>query len=148
MRGEDKKYMWWGLLGIGVAALFYFLSQNKSQAQSATVPYLVEQPLQNANASQNSNVASPSAQTSLSNQPNIVGVSPNSTITNGTAPGVSSANPFENTGSWSLLPNLTVSNPSGPNNAVNGATYTSNSFPVYQSPPPEEYQNIQTATQQ
>ena len=93
MRPEDKKYMWWGLLGIGVAALFYFLSsQQKTKSDTVTVPYLVPQTM--------SNSASPSAGPSLSTQPNIVGSSPNSTTPNFT------------------MPNLTVYNPAGPYNNV------------------------------
>jgi hypothetical protein len=73
---EDKKYVWWGLLGIGVAAFFYFLSSKKS-GQSVQVPYLVP--------SQMTTGASPSADTSLSSQANIIGNSPGSPAPNGSA---------------------------------------------------------------
>jgi hypothetical protein len=115
MKPEDKKYMWWGLLGIGVAALFYFLSQSQnSQNQSGggqlvNVPYLVPQ---------YSTSASPSANSSLSTQPNIIGSSSNSTIPNYSNPYAVSANPTEAPGTWGFMPALNVSNPTGPNNSV------------------------------
>lgn len=129
------KYVWWGLLGIGVAAFFYFLSsQNKSGSGTVSniqVPYLVP-----------STGASPSASQSLSTQPNIVGSSNNSTIPNFSNPYMVSANPFEAPNTWGFMPNLQVSQPTGPNNAV-GLPFTSptnhwfeqNGVSVVQSPP-------------
>lgn len=112
MRDEDKKYMWWGLLGIGVAALFYFLSSsNKSQnANTVTVPYLVPQ---------STTGASPTADTSLSNQPNIIGSSPNSTIQNFANPLSVATSPMEAPNTWGFMPNLQVTPPSGVANQVN-----------------------------
>lgn len=124
MRPEDKKYMWWGLLGIGVAALFYFLSasKNSSNAQSVTVPYLVPQTMGTG--------ASPTTDTSLSTQPNIIGASNQSAVPNYTNPYGSGANPWESPGGYGFMPNLMVSPPNGPFNNVqsgffnnqNGAT--------------------------
>lgn len=104
--------MWWGLLGIGVAALFYFLSAGKksSGADTVTVPYLVP-----------STMASPTASTSLSNQPNIIGNSPNSTIPNFTNPG---GNPFEAPGTWGTMPNLQVGMPVGAKNNTQTGFWT------------------------
>lgn len=121
MRDEDKKYVWWGLLGIGVAALFYFLSSNK-QGQAVNTPVLVEQPL-----GQNTTGASPTASTSLSNQSNIIGNSPNQTIPNGTNPGgIVSANQTEMPGTWNLLPNLNIQSVNQPGNNINWAAYSAN----------------------
>lgn len=112
MRDEDKKYMWWGLLGIGVAALFYFLSSsNKSQnANTVTVPYLVPQ---------STTGASPTADTSLSNQSNIIGSSPNSTIQNYSNPLSVATSVGEAPNTYGFWPNLMVSPPSGVANQVN-----------------------------
>lgn len=108
MEIEDKKYVWWGLLGIGVAAFFYFLSSrnNKNTSTNVQVPYLVP--------ATTSNSASPSAGPSLSNQPNIIGSSPNSVIPNGTNP----ANTFEAPNVWPTTPVLNVSSIDGPFNNV------------------------------
>ena len=112
MRPEDKKYVWWGLLGIGVAALFYFLNVNKSgsNANTVTVPYLVPQTMGNS--------SSPSSGPSLSDQSNIVGSSPNSTVPNFTNPYSMNVNPAESPGQFGWTPNLMVYNPAGPYNNV------------------------------
>jgi hypothetical protein len=105
MRSEDKKYVWWGLLGIGVAAFFYFLSakNQKTQANTVTVPYLVPSTM--------SNGSSPSADTSLNSQPNIIGNSPANPFPNGTNPYGVNPNTFEVPGTWNWTPNLTITNP-------------------------------------
>lgn len=127
--------MWWGLLGIGVAALFYFLSASKQSSQNAqtvTVPYLVPQTL-------NSNGASPSAGPSLSTQPNIIGSSPNSTISNFANP--YTTNPFEAPGTWGYMPQLIATNPNGPTNNIQFGGFSPvnnalvpNAVPQQQSP--------------
>jgi hypothetical protein len=111
MRPEDKKYIWWGLLGIGVAALFYFLSsQKKSQdVQTVTVPYLVPQ---------STTGASPTASTGLSNQPNIIGSSPNSTIQNFANPLSVATSPMEAPNTWGFMPVLNTTPPTGVANQV------------------------------
>lgn len=109
VRPEDKKFMWWGLLGIGVAAFFYFLSKNNpaTQQQAVQVPYLVP-----------TTMASPTASTSLSNQPNIIGTSSNSSVPNFTNPYAVSANAMEAPGTWGFMPNLMVNGTSGPINTL------------------------------
>lgn len=113
MRPEDKKYVWWGLLGIGVAALFYFLSSQQKSAQgqvnTVTVPYLVPQ---------STTGASPTADTSLSNQPNIIGSSPNSTIQNFANPLSVATSPMEAPNTWGFMPNLQVTPAAGVANQV------------------------------
>lgn len=110
MRIEDKKYVWWGLLGIGVAAFFYFLSsRNKGTSTNVQVPYLVPQM---------SNGASPSAGPSLSNQPNIVGSSPNSTVANYSNPYGVATSWAEVPNTYGFLPNLTATGPKDPANNV------------------------------
>lgn len=131
--GEDKKYVWWGLLGIGVAAFFYFLSSTKQQGQqvnTVTVPYLVPQA---------STGASPTANTSLSNQSNIIGNSPNSNIPNGTNP-LGGPNIEEVPGQYGWLPQLNSAVPTGvQNNVTSGMWFGSqpmipNAVPQAQSP--------------
>lgn len=113
MRVEDKKYVWWGLLGVGVAALFYFLSvkqkQNGVTGTAVTVPYLVPQ---------TTNGASPAADTSLSTQSNIVGSHPNSNLPNYTNMFMTPANPAEYPGMWNYIPQA---NPVGQSNNLNYA---------------------------
>lgn len=118
MRPEDKKYIWWGLLGIGVAALFYFLSASKqsSNANTVTVPYLVPQ-------YQKSTGASPTADTSLSTQPNIIGSSPNSTVPNYSNPYGPATSVGEAPNTWGFMPILTVTNPNQPVNTFPGWIY-------------------------
>lgn len=76
---EDKKYIWWGLLGIGVAAFFYFLS-SKNKTQTIQIPYLVPQSTPPQGTGQPSNTPT------ISEQPNIIGNHPNNTVANGTIP--------------------------------------------------------------
>jgi hypothetical protein len=95
---EDKKYVWWGILGIGVAAFFYFLS-SKNQKQTIQVPYLVPKPIA-------TNGASPTADTTISEQPNIIGSHPNSNIPNG-------SNFTINDPGWQLPPSGIKNNVSG-----------------------------------
>jgi hypothetical protein len=121
LKPEDKKYVWWALLGIGVAALFYFLSaknQSSQNANTVTVPYLVPQ---------TTTGASPTADTSLSTQQNIVGSSPNSTIDNFTNPYAVAANPFEAPGTWGFMPNLQMSGTQLPQNQVAFGAFTNTS---------------------
>jgi hypothetical protein len=130
VRTEDKKYVWWGLLGIGVAALFYFLSaKQKTKSDTVTVPYLVPQTMQNSNS------ASPSAGPSLSSQPNIVGSSPNSTVPNFTMPNLMVYNPagpynnvqyggFGNAGGWTVPSGIKT--PDNSNNFVQANPYVHN----------------------
>lgn len=76
------KYVWWGVLGIGVAAFFWYLTKQQISSQQSTpvqTTYLVPQPLTQSQ----SDIASQSANTTLSEQPNIVGEHPNSTVQNG-----------------------------------------------------------------
>ena len=137
MRVEDKKYVWWGLLGIGVAALFYFLSSKnqKTKTNTVTVPYLVPSTM--------SNSTSPSADTSLSSQPNIVGNSPNNPFPNGTNPYGVNPNYAEAPNTWGFMPQLPVTNPAPfPQNNVQSGTWPSdvnnvfwqNAVPQVQSP--------------
>ena len=117
MRIEDKKYIWWGLLGIGVAAFFYFLSQRNAKSggtNTVTVPYLVPQ---------STTGASPTADTSLSNQPNIIGSSSNSTVPNFSNPYAVSANPTEAPGTWGFMPSLWVKDPQGIQNALSSGSF-------------------------
>jgi hypothetical protein len=127
MRPEDKKYVWWGLLGIGVAALFYFLNSSKqsSNANTVTVPYLVPQ---------STTGASPTADTSLSNQPNIIGNSPNSTIPNFSNPFAVAANPSEAPGTWGFMPILTNSNPTNNFGQVHSGWYTTPNGTFWMNP--------------
>jgi len=88
---EDKKYVWWGILGIGVAAFFYFLSKKDGGSQAIQVPYLVPQQVPSD--------VNGMAQTggSITEQPNIIGNHPNNPVPNATSP--SSIPPFiPNTG--------------------------------------------------
>jgi hypothetical protein len=75
------KYVWWGVLGIGVAAFFWYLTKQQISSQQTPVQtsYLVPQPL----TQNQGDVASQSANTSISEQSNIVGTHPNSTQSNG-----------------------------------------------------------------
>lgn len=117
MRSEDKKYVWWGLLGIGVAALFYFLSSSKQSsggANTVNVPYLVPQ---------TTTGASPTADTSLSDQSNIIGSSSNSTIPNFSNPAGVATSVGEAPNTWGFWPNLNVSSPTGPNNSVSSGWF-------------------------
>jgi len=126
VRIEDKKYVWWGLLGIGVAAFFYFLSsRNKSGATSTNVqvPYLVP----------TTTGASPSASDSLSNQPNIIGSSPNSTVPNFSNPYGVAGSYAEVPNTWGFLPNLTQSPTNGPFGSV--------SYGSFNQPPGVIWQN-------
>jgi hypothetical protein len=120
MKPEDKKYVWWALLGIGVAALFYFLSASKqsSNANTVTVPYLVPQ-------YQTTTGASPTADTSLSNQSNIIGSSPNSTVSNFSNPYNVASNAFEAPGTWGFMPNLTMTSPAMPQNTIQFGAFNS-----------------------
>lgn len=138
IKGDDKKYVWWGLLGIGVAAFFYFLSQGnqKQQTNTVTVPYLVPQ---------TSTGASPTADTSLSNQPNIIGNSPNSTIPNGTNP-LGGPNPFETPGQYGYLPQLTGNIPKGVNNAITFGAFTPVWNGAYASPFPMNWNGSPNTT--
>lgn len=84
---KKDKYVWWGLLGIGVAAFFYFLSSQKgkgAEQSSIAVPYLVPQ---------TSNVDN-----SLSEQSNIVGNHGNSTLPNGSVGSDNQPNPISSIG--------------------------------------------------
>jgi hypothetical protein len=110
------KYVWWGILGVGVAALFWFLTSKQISQQGAntvTVPYLVP-----------TTGASPGAGPSLSNQPNIVGSTPNSTIPNFTNPAGVASNPFEAPNTWGFMPNLPISQPVGPNNNLSSGMFS------------------------
>jgi|SRR5215469_11547864 len=143
MRIEDKKYVWWGLLGIGVAAFFYFLSsrQKSTNAGTTIVPYLVPQTLGGG--------ASPTADTSLSNQPNIIGSSSNSQVPNFSNPYSMNVNPFEAPGSWGWMPNLNASAPTGPNNNIQSGYFFQPQGVIQQNavnPPGSNYQ-FQSATQ-
>lgn len=102
MNPEDKKYIWWGLLGIGVAALFYFLSMknNSGQTNTVTVPYLVPQ---------TTTGASPTTDQSLSNQPNIIGSSSNSQVPNFSNPLGSATSVGEAPNTFGFMPNLIMS---------------------------------------
>ena len=130
LHGEDKKYVWWGLLGIGVAALFYLLSvKNNSKNQSGggqlvNVPYLVPQ---------YSTSASPTASDSLSTQSNIIGTSSNSTVANYSNPYATSANASEAPGTWGFWPNLINSYPWGPNNNVQYGSFAQPSGAIQQN---------------
>lgn len=118
MRPEDKKYVWWGLLGIGVAVLFYFLSAKNAKSgatNTVTVPYLVPQ---------YTTGASPTASTSLSTQPNIIGSSSNSAVPNFSNPYAVSANPTEAPGTWGFMPNLMSSSPVGVGNQISYGGFT------------------------
>lgn len=124
MRDEDKKFIWWGLLGIGVAAFFYFLSQrDKNTTTNVAVPYLVPK----------TTGASPSADTSLSNQPNIVGASAQNQIPNFSNPYAVSANYSEAPGTWGFMPQLITGPSLAPGNSV--------SFGSFQQPPGVIQQN-------
>lgn len=116
MNPEDKKYIWWGLLGIGVAALFYFLSasQNKGQTNTVTVPYLVPQ---------TTNGASPTADTSLSNQPNIIGSSSNSQVPNFSNPFGVATSVGEAPNTWGFMPQLIANAPNGVQNQVHSGVF-------------------------
>jgi len=50
------KYVWWGLLGIGVAFLLYFMTKGDIQKQSVKVPYLVPSALPPEPISEQSNI--------------------------------------------------------------------------------------------
>lgn len=113
---EDKKYVWWGLLGIGVAAFFYFLS-SKNKTQTVQVPYLVPQATP-------TDAASPTTGTSVSEQQNIIGSHPNSVIPNHTN-NTFSDNPFS-TAPTTLTPSqLAGAQPiaSNPNMGIPWAIY-------------------------
>lgn len=75
------KYLWWGIVGLGVAVLLWYLTSQQIKS-STKIPYLVPQAFPNAP----SNGASPTANTSIGEQPNIIGDHPNSTVPNGTVP--------------------------------------------------------------
>jgi len=110
MRIEDKKYVWWGLLGIGVAAFFYFLStRNKgASATNVAVPYLVPK----------TTGASPTADTSLSDQQNIIGSSSQNQVPNFSNPYAVSANYAEAPGTWGFMPQLIKGPSVAPANSV------------------------------
>lgn len=77
------KYVWWGVLGIGVAAFFWFLTKQQISSSvngpnGGTIPVFVPQPLQ-----QTTDPSSPSTGNSVSEQPSIVGSHPNSSVPNG-----------------------------------------------------------------
>lgn len=115
MRIEDKKYMWWGLLGIGVAAFFYFLSsRNKGTSTNVQVPYLVPS---------TTTGAAPSATTSLGDQNNIVGTSPNSTIPNGQNPAGVATSVGEAPNTYGFMPILSVSGAQGLSGGAIGTSF-------------------------
>jgi|SRR5215469_12689928 len=119
MRIEDKKFIWWGLLGIGVAAFFYFLSQqNKNTSTNVQVPYLVPQ---------STTGASPTASESLSQQPNIIGSSVNSTVPNFSNPAGVATSVKETPNTWGFMPMLSQQPSIGPSGQV--------SFGTFQQPP-------------
>lgn len=113
---EDKKYVWWGLLGIGVAAFFYFLS-SKSKTQTIQVPYLVPQNIP-------TDAASPTTGTSVSEQQNIIGSHQNSTVPNHTNTDFPS-NPFDASNPVLTPSQLAGAQPiaSNPNFGIPWATY-------------------------
>lgn len=114
------KYLWWGLLGIGVAFFLWYLTskQISEKQQPVNVPYLVPQTLNSG--------ASPTASTTLSEQSNIVGNHPNSDIVNGTNPN-NPANFAEFPGQFSTMPQLGVQPPVGVSNNVNAGAFFTNS---------------------
>jgi hypothetical protein len=113
MRVEDKKYVWWGLLGIGVAAFFYFLSsRNKNTTTNVQVPYLVPT---------TTTGASPTANQSLSQQPNIIGSSSNSTVPNFSNPAGVATSVGEAPNTFGFMPILSAQPVNGPfNNVTSG----------------------------
>ena len=125
---KHDKYIWWGLVGLGVAVFLWYLTSkqidSKTQTQQVNTPVLVPTPLQNTNG------ASPTASTTLSEQQNIVGSHPNSSISNGTNTGVSSANFAEAPGTWNLMPNMIVTPTGQPTNNVNWAAFSGESSPA------------------
>jgi hypothetical protein len=110
MRIEDKKYVWWGLLGIGVAAFFYFLSsRNKNTSTNVQVPYLVPT---------TTTGASPTADQSLSQQPNIIGSSNNSTVPNFSNPYGPATSVMEAPNTYGFMPILSQQPTQGPVGSV------------------------------
>jgi len=115
MRIEDKKFIWWGLLGIGVAAFFYFLSQqNKNTSTNVQVPFLVPQ---------TTTGASPTASESLSQQPNIIGSSRNSAVPNFSNPAGVATSWAEVPNTWGFMPVLNQQPSQTPSNQVGTAWF-------------------------
>lgn len=119
---KHDKYIWWGVVGLGVAVLLWYLTkqqiENKQTPQTApvTTSYLVPKTLDTTNG------ASPTASTGLSEQNNIIGEHQNSTVANGTNPN-NPANFAEFPGEFSQMPQLGVMVPQGVTNNVNAAQY-------------------------
>lgn len=125
MKEFKDKYLWWGILGIGVAIFLWYLTSKQISSQTPQqttlqVPYLVP-----------TTGASPTASTSLSTQPNIVGSSTNSTIPNGTNPLSSATSVGEAPNTYGFMPQLLTQSTSGPNNSVAWGSFG----PAYQGNP-------------
>jgi|SRR5215471_1741595 len=134
MRIEDKKYVWWGLLGIGVAAFFYFLSsRNKNTSTNVQVPYLVP----------TTTGASPTADQSLSQQPNIIGSSENSTVPNFSNPYGPATSVGEAPNTYGFMPILSQQPTTGPVGNVSFGSFLQPPDVIFQNgvkPPGASYQ--------